>query len=349
MENMERLHVAGLRRAELEDLCAELGWPRFRARQLFHWIHHRAISDFTQMHNLPKAIVEYLIENYSSPMALELVLERQSVDGTAKYLFALADRHTIEAVYIPEDDRGTLCVSSQVGCAMKCTFCATGQSGFVRSLSPAEIVSQVNFVRNRLSEEGPGLTNIVFMGMGEPFANFEAVMNSIDIITDREGMNLGQRRITISTCGLADKIREFADLKTQVNLAISLHAPDDERRSEMMPINKRFPIEELLDACRYYTRQTNRRISFEYALIAGINDSTQDAAQLAELLEGMLCHLNLIPVNPVNSFSRPDSEKIERFQKVLAAAGIPVSVRRERGTDIEAACGQLRQVHGTNT
>lgn len=349
MENMDRLHVAGLRREELEILFAELGWPRFRARQLFHWIHHRAASDFTQMHNLPKAIVEYLAENYLSPLALRLVLERRSIDGTIKYLFELRDQHTIEAVYIPEDDRGTLCVSAQVGCAMNCSFCATGQSGYVRNLSPAEIVSQVNFVRSILPQYGPGLTNIVFMGMGEPFANFEAVMKAIDIITDEEGFNLGQRRITISTCGLADKIREFADLKSQVNLAVSLHTPDNERRTKMMPINKRFPIEELLDACRYYTYQTNRRISFEYALIAGINDSVQDAEQLAALLQGMLCHLNLIPVNPVTSFDRPSSEQVERFQRILAAVGIPVSVRRERGTDIEAACGQLRQVHRKNT
>src|SRR5690554_1326680 len=342
MNKMDRLHVAGLDPAALRQLFKDTGIPSFRADQVFHWIHNKAVGTFEQMHNVPKNIIEYLSHEYGSPVALTCILERQSTDGTIKFLFQLTDGNTIEAVYIPETDRGTLCVSAQVGCAMNCSFCATGQSGYVRNLSRAEIVSQVNYVRQHTGS----LTNIVFMGMGEPFANFEEVMAAIDILNDPAGMNLGQRRITISTCGLVNEIRRFADLNTQINLAISLHAPDNTRRSEIMPVNRRFPIKELLEACKYYLSKTNRRISFEYALIAGFNDSAQDAHDLAKLLKDLLCHCNLIPVNPVGTFGRPDEARINRFKEILEDAGVPVSVRKERGTDIEAACGQLRQVHG---
>jgi len=345
MQYLDTLHVAGLTTQELAAVLGKMGWPPFRAEQVFQWIHRRAVSGFREMHNVPKEIIQYLEERYTSPAACRAVVKRFSSDGTVKYLFELFDHSTVEAVYIPEEDRGTLCLSVQVGCAMNCSFCATGKSGFVRNLSRAEIVSQVNAVRGSLPPDAPILTNIVFMGMGEPFANFTEVMAAVALLQSRSGMGLGQRRLTISTCGLVPEIRRFADLKTQVNLAVSLHAPDNERRSQIMPINRRYPIEELLAACRYYIAQTNRRISFEYALIDGFNDSPQDARMLAWLLRDMLCHVNLIPANPVEGVRRPDREKVERFLEVLEREGVPATIRKERGTDIEAACGQLRQVH----
>lgn len=345
MENMDKLHVAGLHKEELAQLMAEQGWPRFRADQVFRWVHQKASSSFEEMHNLPQEVVEHLEEKYRTPSACRIILTRESQDGTIKYLFELFDHSTIEAVYIPEPGRGTLCISAQVGCAMNCSFCATGRSGFVRNLSRAEIVSQVNAVRGALPPGAPGVTNIVFMGMGEPFANFTEVMAAAAVMQDKAGMNLGQRRITISTCGLVPEILQFADLNTQINLAVSLHAPDNARRSQVMPINRRYPIEELLEACRVYTAKTNRRISFEYALMAGFNDAPHDAHMLAGLLKDMLCHVNLIPVNPVEGFQRPRSDEVKLFKEILERQGIPASIRKERGTDIEAACGQLRQVH----
>ncbi|NLM54723.1 MAG: 23S rRNA (adenine(2503)-C(2))-methyltransferase RlmN [Firmicutes bacterium] len=346
MEYLGKLHLAGLEVDQVAEALAHEGWPRFRAEQVFRWLHQKVVTNFTSMHNLPKPLINHLQEKYGSPLACQIILQRESIDGTIKYLFGLFDENTVEAVYIPEKDRGTLCVSVQVGCAMNCSFCATGRSGFVRNLSTAEIVSQVNAVRAALPPERPRLSNIVFMGMGEPFANFEAVMAAAAIFQSELGMHLGQRRITISTCGLVPEIRRFADLKTQINLAVSLHAPDNDRRSSVMPINRRYPIEELLDACRYYTSRTNRRISFEYALVEGFNDSHGDAQMLAEILQDMLCHVNIIPVNPVEGFQRPEASRVQRFKQVLEAQGIAASVRKERGTDIEAACGQLRQVHG---
>ncbi len=344
MEKMDKLHIADLDKPALEKLLAEHGWPRFRAEQVFRWLHQSAVEDFSEMSNVPKALIAFLQERYGKPQACRIILERQSVDGTRKYLLELFDGNTIEAVYIPEENRGTLCISVQVGCPMNCSFCATGQSGFVRNLSGGEIVSQVNAVRAKLPKDGPGLTNIVFMGMGEPFANFEAVLRAVQILQDQSGMHLGQRRITISTCGLVPEIRKFAELNTQIKLAVSLHAPDNVRRSQIMPINRRYPLEELFEACRYYIAKTNRRISFEYALIAGFNDAPADAEMLADLLQDLLCHVNLIPVNPVADLHRPSGERVHLFKEILEARGIPTSIRKERGTDIEAACGQLRQI-----
>ena len=341
MENMDKLHVAGLHKEELAQLMAEQGWPRFRADQVFRWVHQKASSSFEEMHNLPQEVVEHLEEKYRTPSACWIILTRESQDGTIKYLFELFDHSTIEAVYIPEPGRGHYASPRRWG-AMNCSFCATGRSGFVRNLR-AEIVSQVNAVRGRCPRCARSDEHRVH-GMGEPFANFTEVMAAA-VMQDKAGMNLGQRRITISTCGLVPEILQFADLNTQINLAVSLHAPDNARRSQVMPINRRYPIEELLEACRVYTAKTNRRISFEYALMAGFNDAPHDAHMLAGLLRDMLCHVNLIPVNPVEGFQRPRGDEVKLFKEILERQGIPASIRKERGTDIEAACGQLRQVH----
>ncbi|HHW71822.1 MAG TPA: 23S rRNA (adenine(2503)-C(2))-methyltransferase RlmN [Firmicutes bacterium] len=342
MQLSER-HPAGLFPEEIEAFLSEAGEPAYRARQIFTWLHRQAVPSFSEMTNLPRELIEKLEERFQSPWPLELVTSRTSADGTEKYLFALSAGGSIETVLLPEEERDTVCISTQVGCAMNCSFCATGRSGFQRDLSAAEIVSQVLFVQRRLKAEDRQLTNIVYMGMGEPLANYAAVLRSVRLINHPLGMNLGARRITISTCGLAPRIRDLADEDLQVNLAVSLHAATDPERSAIMPIGRVYPLAELLAACDYYTARTHRRISYEYALIDSLNDGPEQAERLGNLLKGRLCHVNLIPINPVGEETRPSAKRIAEFARALERTGIPVSIRRERGTDIEAACGQLRQ------
>ena len=241
------------------------------------------------------------------------------------------------------DKRRTLCISSQAGCAMGCTFCATGQMGFMRNLSPGEIVAQVLYFARILKERNEAVTNIVLMGMGEPFHNYDATMKAIDNLNDSDGFNLGARRITISTVGLVPAIKRFTEENRQVNLAISLHSTDNQQRSSMMPVNKKYPIEELIEACRNYAKQTRRRITFEWALIQNVNDSVEDAKKLATLLQGLLCHVNVIPLNPTQGFSgqRSEKERIYAFRDTLERAGIPCTIRIRRGIEIQAGCGQL--------
>jgi len=341
VQHVER-HIAGL---FPEEISERLGGrvPAYRARQIFTWLQKKAVSSFQEMTNLPRELTNELEDLFHSVWPLTLVTNRLSRDGTEKYLFALAAGGAIETVLLPEEQRETVCISTQVGCAMNCSFCATGQSGFQRDLAASEIVAQVLFVQNRLKQEGKQITNIVYMGMGEPLANYGQVLRSARLLNHPIGLNLGARRLTISTCGLAPQIRRLAEEDLQVNLAVSLHAVDDRERSALMPVNKAYPLAELLAACDYYTERTNRRISYEYALISGINDSPKQAERLAELLRGRLCHVNLIPINPVGREARPSEQRIAEFARVLERARIPVSIRKERGTDIEAACGQLRR------
>lgn len=335
--------IAGLFPEELGGLLAGEGVPAYRARQVFSWIHKHAVASFNEMDNIPLQLRRRLEEQFRAPWPLEMVASRTSRDGTEKYLFALEDGETIETVLLPEERRNTVCISTQVGCAMNCSFCATGRGGYRRDLGAGEISSQVLFVENRLKAEGKTLTNVVYMGMGEPLANYDAVLRSARILNHPLGLNLGARRLTISTCGLAPQIRMLAEEELQVNLAVSLHAVTDFERSAIMPINKAYPLSELFAACDFYTQRTNRRISYEYALIGGFNDTPEQAERLADLLRGRLCHVNLIPVNPVAGQERPSLQRVAEFARVLERSGIPVSVRKERGTDIEAACGQLRQ------
>ncbi len=335
-------HLAGLFPEEINGILAD-SVPAFRARQIFGWLHHHAAASFHEMANLPKELRRRLEDLFGQPWPLNLVTKRVAGDGTEKYLFALDSGGTIETVLLPEEKRQTVCISTQVGCAMNCSFCATGKSGFQRDLTAGEITAQVLFVQNRLQGEGKQLTNVVYMGMGEPLANYEAVLRSVRLLNHPQGLNLGARRITISTCGLAPRIRQLAEEDLQVNLAVSLHAATDQARSAIMPINKAYSLNELLAACDYYTAKTNRRISYEYALISEFNDAPEQAERLGELLRGRLCHVNLIPVNPVDQEVRPSPQRIAAFARVLERAGVPVSIRKERGTDIEAACGQLRR------
>ncbi len=350
MDNKGNLDLTGSSCHELAQWLENRGFASYRAEQLFDWIHRRACLDFRAMSNLPKSLIALLEEEFGSqfgesaggPLPLKERAVQKSRDGTEKYLFALKDGSAVETVLIPEDERRTVCISVQVGCAMGCSFCATGLSGFTRNLSAGEIVAQALWVENRLRQEESSITNIVYMGMGEPLANYNAVLKSLHLLNDPRGLNLGARRLTISTCGLAPEIKRLAQEELQINLAISLHAPTDEQRAKIMPINKRYPIAEVLSAARYYVERTGRRISFEYALIRDFNDAAEDARLLRDLIKGMLCHVNLIPVNPVVDAKRPGAEEIEAFAEILAGAQIPVSIRKERGTDIDAACGQLR-------
>ena len=343
-----------LRSMNLDDMTAllkELGQPAFRAKQLFGWVHEKQVQRIDEMHNLGKALIAKLEETCEIvPFALER--KQVSKDGTEKFLFQLQDGNYIECVLMRyrgdmSKQRNTLCISSQVGCAMGCTFCATGQGGFVRNMSAGEIVSQVYEVNHQLAEEGDTLPvgNIVLMGMGEPLLNLDNVLKAVALLNDPQGQQIGIRRMTLSTCGVVPQMKTLADKKLDMVLAVSLHAPNDTMRSSVMPVNNRYPLAELMEGCRYYQKQTKNRISFEYALIAGFNDQPEHVQQLKNLLKSLDCHLNIIPVNPVANtaqFSRPDRKQVAAFVKALQNAGLNASVREEKGTDIDGACGQLR-------
>lgn len=325
---------------ELEKILCEKGEPRFRAGQVFKWLYSGAES-IDDMTNLPKGLREKLKAEYSIN---NLKIEQKFVsalDETRRYLLQLDDGNFIESVLMKYHHGYTICVSSQVGCAMGCAFCASTRGGKVRNLTPGEIVGQVMTVGNDLGER---ISNIVLMGMGEPLDNFNNVMRFLEIVNSPNGLNIGMRHISLSTCGLAERIRELADRQLQLTLSVSLHAPNDEKRSKIMPVNRRYPIKTLIDACRYYIDKTNRRISFEYTLINGVNDTEEEAKELLKLISGMLCHVNLIPVNEVKEtgFSASGRAAVERFREVLENGGISATVRREMGADISAACGQLR-------
>lgn len=325
---------------ELEKILCEKGEPRFRAGQVFKWLYSGAES-IDDMTNLPKGLREKLKAEYSIN---NLKIEQKFVsalDETRRYLLQLDDGNFIESVLMKYHHGYTICVSSQVGCAMGCAFCASTRGGKVRNLTPGEIVGQVMTVGNDLGER---ISNIVLMGMGEPLDNFDNVMRFLEIVNNPNGLNIGMRHISLSTCGLAERIRELADRQLQLTLSVSLHAPNDEKRSKIMPVNRRYPIKTLIDACRYYIDKTNRRISFEYTLINGVNDTEEEAKELLKLISGMLCHVNLIPVNEVKEtgFSASGRAAVERFREVLENGGISATVRREMGADISAACGQLR-------
>ena len=330
---------------EIEAQIVEMGEPGFRAKQVFTWIHQKKAVSFSEMTNLSKALQQRLAERYIIPTLLIRKKLVSQIDGTIKYLFELPDGECIESVFMRYKHGNSLCLSTQVGCKMGCNFCASTIAGFVRNLSPAEILDQILSAER---DTGEKVNSIVLMGIGEPLDNFENVIRFLALLSDENGMNMSHRHVSLSTCGLVDKIYELADLHLQLTLSISLHAPNDEIRSRTMPVNRRYPVDELLKACRDYTKITKRRISFEYALIDGVNDSDRCAALLAAKLKGMLCHVNLIPINEVKerSYKKSSIEHIKRFSAILENASIPVTVRRKLGADINAACGQLRRDDG---
>jgi len=317
--------------------------PHFRVEQIWKGVYKNFWHEFDHFSNLPKQLRDKLFSKFEF-VSLQPINSLFSNDQeTIKYLFQLHDGKTIETVLMKYNQRNTICVSTQVGCAMGCVFCATGQMGFKRNLSAGEIIEQVLFFARKLAPEGEKVTNIVLMGMGEPFHNYDATMTAIDRLSDPNGLGLGARRFTVSTVGLVPMIKKFADENRQVNLAVSLHAVSDKERSSIMPINNKYSIKDLLDACRYYIEKTNRRITFEWALIAGKNDSDSTAEELSKLLKGMLCHVNAIPLNPTDQISlkATDKEQAERFKRILEKNGIPCTIRLRRGIDIQAGCGQL--------
>ena len=337
----ERVDLMGLSLEELKEVVSSLGEASFRAKQIFNWIYDKKVKDFSKMSNLSKSFREKLTDKaYISQ--LEVIASQESKDGTIKYLFELEDGQRIESVFMPyQDNRRSVCISTQVGCGMGCNFCATGLNGLARNLSSGEIVNQIITIARLKGEE---ISNIVLMGMGEPLANYEEVLKAISLMNDDKGLNIGMRRITLSTCGLVPQIKRLAEEELQLTLAISLHAPNNKLRSQMMPINDRYPLEELLESCRYYIEKTGRRVSFEYSLVKGVNDSPKDARELAKLLSKVLSHVNLIPINQVEGleYSKPDTSIINGFKAELEQEGIAVTVRVERGADIAAACGQLQ-------
>jgi 23S rRNA (adenine2503-C2)-methyltransferase len=329
---------------QLKEILASWGEPAYRADQIWGWLYCSLATDFQEMTNLPKGLRERLAKA-TLLQTMKPLEERVSAHGlTRKVLFALRDNQTIESVLMHYEWRHTACISTQVGCPLGCVFCATGQSGFVRNLTAGEIVEQILYFARFLKAKGQRLTNVVLMGMGEPLANYDATWQAIETLTHDEGFNLGARRITISTVGLVPGIRRLAEEGMQIGLAISLHAPTDELRDKLVPINHHYPLTQLMAACRHYFERAGRRISFEYALIHGINDSPEQARQLAQLLDGLLCHVNLIPLNPVSeSPYQPSSRgRILAFQAELNRLKVPNTLRVERGADIQAGCGQLR-------
>lgn len=326
---------------ELENYIIKINEPKFRAKQIFQWI-HKGVSSFDDIVNINKELKEKLKnEGYICNMVIE---EKyiSNIDGTTKYIMRLKDENFIECVLMKYTFGNTICISTQVGCSMGCSFCASTIGGKIRNLTAGEMLGQVLTLQNDSKEK---ISNVVLMGTGEPLDNYENVIKFLNIINDPNGINIGMRHITISTCGLVPQIRILADLNLQITLAISLHAPNDDIRKKIMPIASRYSIEELLDVCKYYIKRTNRRVTFEYALINEINDSEENALELSKKLKGMLCHVNLIPLNKVDEreYIKPDMDKVNTFKNILIKSGIETTVRREMGSDINAACGQLRR------
>lgn len=326
---------------ELEKFILENNFPKFRAKQIADWL-NKGVKSFEEMKNLPKAIIELLSEKcYISVANIEKKLV-SSYDKTVKYLFRFNDNEFVETVVMDYHHGYSICVSTQVGCKMGCTFCATGKSGFSRSLTASEILNQIESAQQDLNIR---ISNIVLMGMGEPLDNFDNVIRFLKLVTDEKGLNIGMRHITLSTCGIVPKIYELAEYKLPITLSVSLHAPNNNARSETMPINRKYPIEELIKACKYYFKETGRRLSFEYAMIDSVNDSDAYANELGNLLKGMNCHVNLIPVNSVSGtgYKKSRTERQQAFIDILSKKGITATVRRTLGSDINASCGQLKR------
>lgn len=326
---------------KLTGFVTGLGQPAFRAKQLFSWLHEKRVQEFSAMTNLPKSFLQQL-EQQCTIETLRPLRRQCAKDGTVKYLFGLADGNSIETVLLRYSYGNSVCVSTQVGCRMGCRFCASTQGGRVRNLTAGEIANEIYAV---MADTGERVSHIVLMGIGEPLDNFDNVMDFLSIISCPQGVNIGMRNISLSTCGLVPMMEKLAQKKLGLTLSVSLHAPTNEMRSSMMPVNDAYPLEKLIPACRAYQRATGRRISFEYSIARGVNDSEQTARKLAKLIEGMGAHVNLIPINPVDGspYSAADAANVRRFQNTLLSLGVNATVRRRLGTEISAACGQLRR------
>ena len=339
METVEKPDILSMTPAELESVMNEIAQPQYRAKQVWGWLHQKHVRSFEQMANLPKAMRERLDVGYRIATVREEKKLISKNDGTQKYLFALHDNTLIESVLMEYNHGSTVCVSTQAGCRMGCTFCASAEGGLVRNLTAGEICAQVYAAAKDCKRVG----GVVLMGCGEPLDNYDATISFIQLITHPEGINIGQRHITLSTCGLVPQILQLAELKLQITLAISLHGATDEVRQKLMPIAKRYPLNELMQACKKYVQTTNRRLTFEYALAKGVNDSPLHAKDLAKLLRGINCHVNLIPVNKARGgFSGTARKEAAAFDEILQENRIQTTIRRSLGSDVDAACGQLR-------
>lgn len=338
---MEKRCITSFTIEQLTALMKELGQPGFRAKQIFHWVHQKQAAEFSQMTDQPKALIARLEQDFYIAQHKVRRCQR-SKDGTVKYLFELADGNCIETVLMRYNYGNTVCVSTQVGCRMGCRFCASTQGGRVRNLEAGEIAAEIYGV---MRDTGERVSHVVLMGIGEPLDNFDNVMDFLEIVSCADGINIGMRNFSLSTCGLVPMIDKLAEKKLQLTLSVSLHAPENTMRSSMMPVNNAYPVEQLIAACRRYQQTTGRRISFEYSMVRGVNDSDQTAAMLAKLIRGMGAHVNLIPINPVDGspYSASDDANVRRFQQRLMELGVNATVRRRLGQDISAACGQLRR------
>ncbi|HCN60592.1 MULTISPECIES: 23S rRNA (adenine(2503)-C(2))-methyltransferase RlmN [Mammaliicoccus] len=343
MPNFERPSIYSLQLGELEDWLIDQSEPKFRAKQIFDWLYVKRVDAFSEMTNLSIELREKLVQSFEIT-TLEVAVKQESKDGTIKFLFELQDGYTIETVLMRHEYGNSVCVTTQVGCRIGCTFCASSIGGLKRNLEAGEIVAQVLTVQKALDESDERVSQVVIMGIGEPFENYDEMMGFLKIINHDKGLNIGARHITVSTSGIIPKIYDFADESLQINFAVSLHAADNETRSRLMPINRAYDLDKLMEAIEYYVSKTNRRITFEYGLFGGVNDQVHHAKALAKLIKNLNCHVNLIPVNhvPERDYVKTSKEDIFKFEKELKRNGINATIRRNQGADIDAACGQLR-------
>ena len=338
----KKVDMKSMNMEELVKFIEELGEKKFRAKQIYEWIHIKHVKSFEEMTNISKKFAEQLNEICTLTSLEKADVQISKMDGTKKYLFALEDGNVIESVLMRYKHGNSVCISSQVGCRMGCRFCASTLDGLVRGLTPAEMVDQIYQISK---DTGERISNVVVMGTGEPLDNYDNLLRFIELLTDENGLNISQRNLTVSTCGIVPKIRELAEQKLSITLALSLHASNQKKRLELMPIANKYEIHEVIEACQYYFEQTGRRVTFEYSLVGGVNDSKEDARELLQLVKGMNCHINLIPVNPIKerSYVQSNAQVIAAFKNRIEKAGLNATIRREMGRDIDGACGQLRK------
>ncbi len=341
---MEKKDLKSFTLKELKEEMEVLGEKAFRAKQLYEWMHVKLAATYDEMTNISEALKNKLRENYQYTALQMADVQISKIDGTRKYLFELSDGNFVESVWMKYKHGNSVCISSQVGCRMGCRFCASTLDGLERNLLPSEMLDQIYAISRHTGER---VSNVVVMGTGEPMDNFDNLLKFITLLTDENGLHISQRNLTVSTCGIVPKMRELAEKELQITLALSLHAATDEKRKELMPIANRYSIQELVDTCEYYFEKTGRRLTFEYSLVAGVNDRDEDAKNLANLIGHLNCHVNLIPVNPVveRGFTEPDHTAVISFKNKLEKKSVNVTIRREMGRDIDGACGQLRRRH----
>ncbi|MBP5598646.1 23S rRNA (adenine(2503)-C(2))-methyltransferase RlmN [Pseudobutyrivibrio sp.] len=339
----ELVDIRSFNLIELTDyVTGDLGEPKFRAKQLYEWMHQHLALNYDEMKNIPKSLKEKLLANCNYHNLQQIDLQISKIDATRKYLFRLYDGEMVESVWMSYKHGNSVCISSQVGCKMGCRFCASTLDGWVRNLTPSEMLGQIYAIQR---DTGERVSNVVVMGTGEPMDNYDNIVKFVRLLSDENGLNISQRNITVSTCGIVPKIKQLAEEDLTITLAISLHAPNQAKRAELMPIANKYDIHELIDACQYYFEKTGRRITFEYSLVGGVNDRDEDAKELGELIGHLNCHVNLIPVNPIKErdFVSPSMDRAYAFQKKIEKYVNNATIRREMGRDIDGACGQLRK------